>query len=425
MWNDQVWGDPLTENPFASTPSKTIPLENPFAQSTPSLDQESQLTSESQEVTYHLDSTDAIPAANPFISPLNEDVVENSQIKVSEEETGLQTEAVSQNTPIVFDTPLQPSKAIAPPVLEPMIPNPLFDAPITQSWDRKSSFHSIDDNTPLGLLHQVQQGTEQFRRASLGNSVQGSLDEDSRSEIQPRRSSRGSLTSIAEQKKRSSVAQLVLVDPLNALGIVEEHVPQQKSKEVNVEKPLPTLYHFESHVVDPLKVGDKLSGYVEYRVTTKTNHPQYRNAEFSVMRRYSDFLWLYNQLLNTNPGVIVPPVAEKMAIGRFQDDFIESRKVQLNRFIEQIVRHRILQVDPSVQAFLESETFSNDRKGLTNKSLLSSEVTPLSVQGFASNPDNHQVLEEKRQYLMNLETQIKGLSRTLESLLTQRKGMLF
>jgi hypothetical protein len=428
MWNDNVWGDPLTENPFASTPSKTIPLENPFAQSTPSLEQDPVIDDSNSAGPQAATSTASIPVENPFVpsSPLKESLpIENTVTEevsqVIETERNQEVENVAQKTPTVFDTPLHPLEPFAPPVVEPMIPNPLFDPPAQQSWDRKSSFHSIDDNTPLGLLHQVQQGTEQFRRASLANSLHSSLEEV-RTESQPRRTSRGSLSSIHEQKKRSSVAQLVLVDPLNALGIVEEHVPQEKKKEVVIDKPLPNLYQFESQVVDPLKVGDKLSGYVEYRIMTKTNNPQYRNSEFSVMRRYSDFLWLYNQLLNTNPGVIVPPVAEKMALGRFQDEFIESRKVQLDRFIKQVVGHPILQLDPSLRVFLESETFANDRKGLTNKSLLSSEVTPLSVQGFASNPDNHTLLEDKRQYLMNLETQIKGLSKTLESLLIQRKG---
>lgn len=36
----------------------------------------------------------------------------------------------------------------------------------------------------------------------------------------------------------------------------------------------------------------------------------------TVERRYNDFVWLYNRLVATNPGIIVPPIPEKNAFGK-------------------------------------------------------------------------------------------------------------
>ncbi|RUP35203.1 hypothetical protein BC936DRAFT_138511 [Jimgerdemannia flammicorona] len=108
---------------------------------------------------------------------------------------------------------------------------------------------------------------------------------------------------------------------------------------------------FEISVGEPLKIGDITSAHIVYKVRTKvrytdrllylvhlgqfvmvayvnyssahvhqthhqTNSPAYKSPEFTVTRRYRDFLWLYNQLTNGNPGVVVPPVPEKHALGR-------------------------------------------------------------------------------------------------------------
>jgi sorting nexin-1/2 len=42
----------------------------------------------------------------------------------------------------------------------------------------------------------------------------------------------------------------------------------------------------------------------------------YRNKEVTVNRRFKDFLSLYNTLVNKYPGLIIPPVPEKLAIGK-------------------------------------------------------------------------------------------------------------
>lgn len=61
-----------------------------------------------------------------------------------------------------------------------------------------------------------------------------------------------------------------------------------------------------------------------------------------------------------NPGVIVPGMPEKSAIGRFGSDFVENRRLGLQVALIKIVSHPMLVGDPDLRLFLESDSLSND-----------------------------------------------------------------
>lgn len=86
-------------------------------------------------------------------------------------------------------------------------------------------------------------------------------------------------------------------------------------------------------------------------------------------RRYKDFLWLYNQLHSNNPGVVVPPPPEKQAVGRFDSNFVESRRAALERMLDKTTNHHILQHDADLKIFLESEAFTVDVRNKERKDL--------------------------------------------------------
>lgn len=99
----------------------------------------------------------------------------------------------------------------------------------------------------------------------------------------------------------------------------------------------------------------------------QTTSKAYRQPEFAVSRRYRDFLWLYNSLHNNNPGVVVAPPPEKQAVGRFDTNFVESRRAALERMLNKIAAHPILQHDGDLKIFLESEAFNVDIKNKENR----------------------------------------------------------
>lgn len=123
----------------------------------------------------------------------------------------------------------------------------------------------------------------------------------------------------------------------------------------NVEK-------FDITVEDPLKVSELTDSHVVYTINTKTKSALFDSQDTTVTRRYRDFLWLYHQLLNNHPGYIIPPPPEKQVYGRFDDKFIENRRLALENMLNKISKRKVLQKDPDFILFLRSENFAEDSK---------------------------------------------------------------
>lgn len=58
----------------------------------------------------------------------------------------------------------------------------------------------------------------------------------------------------------------------------------------------------------------------------------------------------------------MPPPPEKQAVGRFDSNFVESRRMALEKMLNKIAAHPTLQHDGDLKIFLESEAFNMDVK---------------------------------------------------------------
>lgn len=152
--------------------------------------------------------------------------------------------------------------------------------------------------------------------------------------------------------------------------------------------------------------------------------------EFAVSRRYRDFLWLYNSLHNNNPGVVVPPPPEKQAVGRFDTNFVESRRQALERMLNKIAAHPILHHDADLKIFLESDAFNLDVKNKENrepdlgqsKGVFSS--FGINVGGSSGKFVEHDDwFHDRKIYLDALENQLKSLMKAIDTVVAQRKGL--
>ncbi|KAF3760164.1 Vps5-domain-containing protein [Cryphonectria parasitica EP155] len=185
---------------------------------------------------------------------------------------------------------------------------------------------------------------------------------------------------------------------------------------------------FNITVGDPHKVGDLTSSHIVYSVRTKTTSKAYKQSEFEVKRRYRDFLWLYNTLHANNPGVVVPPPPEKQAVGRFESNFVESRRAALEKMLNKTAAHPTLQHDADLKLFLESESFNVDVKHKErrepnlgeSKGMFSSLGLGSSSSKFVEQDD---WFHDRRVYLDALETQLKGLLKAMDTMVAQRKQM--
>ncbi|TGO89484.1 hypothetical protein BPOR_0107g00100 [Botrytis porri] len=204
-------------------------------------------------------------------------------------------------------------------------------------------------------------------------------------------------------------------------------VRRESTPSVSIEQAAKPTFNIT--VGDPHKVGDLTSSHIVYSVETKTSSKAYRQPEFTVTRRYRDFLWLYNSLHANNPGVVVPPPPEKQAVGRFDTNFVESRRAALERMLNKTAAHPTLQHDGDLKLFLESEAFNVDVKhkerkepGLGESKGMFSGLG-ISVGGGGKFVEHDDWFHERRIYLDALENQLKALLKAMDVVVIQRKGL--
>lgn len=92
-----------------------------------------------------------------------------------------------------------------------------------------------------------------------------------------------------------------------------------------------------------------MSAYISYKVTVEYARPPtgVTQTSFTVIRRFSDFVWLREQLHTAFPYMLVPALPEKQAIGRLNVDFVDTRHRALQRFVDRLAAHPDLsQCDP-------------------------------------------------------------------------------
>lgn len=93
-----------------------------------------------------------------------------------------------------------------------------------------------------------------------------------------------------------------------------------------------------SVVVDSPKKDTKFRGlksFIAYKLT-----PSFNNVE--VFRRYKQFDWLHERLVEKFSMIPIPPLPDKQISGRYEQQFIEHRRVQLQEFIDWMCRHPVL-----------------------------------------------------------------------------------
>lgn len=181
---------------------------------------------------------------------------------------------------------------------------------------------------------------------------------------------------------------------------------------------------FEISVSEPQKVGDGMSSYIAYKVKTKTNSPNFNQPEIEVQHRYSEFHSLYKKLVDTHPGIVVPPPPPKDAMNtgvlkfKSQADeltpFLERRKAGLERFIQRCVGHPVLRTDDLLISFLQTEDKIPKHKGSGFSGVMSKLVSYAETDEWFS---------DKNGEVENIETQLKKLQSALEHMVKRRKEL--
>uniref|UniRef100_A0A7S2WCE5 PX domain-containing protein n=1 Tax=Mucochytrium quahogii TaxID=96639 RepID=A0A7S2WCE5_9STRA len=193
----------------------------------------------------------------------------------------------------------------------------------------------------------------------------------------------------------------------------------------------------EITVSDPVKHSEGMNAYVTYKVTTKTDLERFDSSHFYVHRRYSDFVWLQEQLAEAYPGLIIPPLPEKQVMRRFNEPFLSQRQRALEKFLSRIASHELLRDNMYVKAFLEVENLeatkgSVAKQGKKNDQSFwqwASQATSSLSNKMAGGPSHLPKTEEDvkfdeaRMYIDSLEPQINNVHKHTHTLVEKGKDM--
>ncbi|XP_069018134.1 sorting nexin-1a isoform X2 [Embiotoca jacksoni] len=102
-----------------------------------------------------------------------------------------------------------------------------------------------------------------------------------------------------------------------AASLVKPQPAALEELEEEEEEELEDKFEIFVSVKDPEKIGDGMTAYMAYKVSTQSTLPMFRSKTFTVRRRFSDFLGLYEKLSEKHGpnGFIVPPPPEKSIMG--------------------------------------------------------------------------------------------------------------
>nr|XP_061780911.1 sorting nexin-1-like [Nerophis lumbriciformis] len=192
-------------------------------------------------------------------------------------------------------------------------------------------------------------------------------------------------------------------------------------------------------ITDPEKIGDGMNAYMAYKVCTQTTMPMFRNKTFTVRRRFSDFLGLYEKLSEKHGpnGFIVPPPPEKSILGMTKvkvgkedsssADFLERRRGALERYLQRVVTHPSLLQDPDVREFLERDELpravsTQALSGAGFLKMINKATDAVSKMTIKMN-ESDVWFEEKLQEVESADQQFRKLHVLVECLVIHRKEL--
>ncbi|EGG12384.1 uncharacterized protein MELLADRAFT_76484 [Melampsora larici-populina 98AG31] len=185
----------------------------------------------------------------------------------------------------------------------------------------------------------------------------------------------------------------------------------------------PSGPRYKCSVGDPQKMGMINDIHTVYTVKTMATDPSasgpLKNSS-TVLRRFRDFVWLFDALTSNNPGVIVPPIPDKNLRSRFQEGFIATRRVALEIFLQKTANHPMLVSDPDLKLFLESDSFSLEIKHRkADSSNQSGWLSNIAGPRFSETDD---FFDHRKASLDTLEAQLKTLHSSLSAASKARRS---
>ncbi|KAJ8668156.1 hypothetical protein QAD02_009819 [Eretmocerus hayati] len=179
-------------------------------------------------------------------------------------------------------------------------------------------------------------------------------------------------------------------------------------------------------VDNPQKHVETLETYVTFRITTKSTRPEFEEPEYVVRRRYNDFVWLRQRLVDTYPAHIIPPMPGKHSLidqlDRYSKEFIIMRMKLLHTFMNRMVNHPILSSDKNLYIFLTAKPseFQIHCKNCNRKT-----SDTLTIATTASVRQRHIEFDQVKDYCMALGEKLSMIDKINRRIYKERQDYLF
>ncbi|KAG6064753.1 Sorting nexin-4 [Claviceps aff. humidiphila group G2b] len=135
----------------------------------------------------------------------------------------------------------------------------------------------------------------------------------------------------------------------------------------------------ECQVGSPLKENDgSKDAFISYLITTHSTFQSFQKETTTARRRFTDFVFLYKQLMRDYPATAVPPLPDKQRMeyvrgDRFGTDFTARRAHSFQRFLARLSLHPILRRAPILHNFLESPDWNATMRSRSSRESVSSD----------------------------------------------------
>ncbi|KAK5643229.1 hypothetical protein RI129_007074 [Pyrocoelia pectoralis] len=166
-------------------------------------------------------------------------------------------------------------------------------------------------------------------------------------------------------------------------------------------------------IVASPKKESKLKGlksFIAYQLTPSFNKIQ-------VSRRYKHFDWLHERLTEKFSLIAVPPLPDKQISGRYEEQFIEHRRIQLQEFVDWMCRHPVLSKSEVWRHFLmctDDKLWKQGKRQAEKDTLVGANFC-LCIEA----PDKNllqsfvdDTVETNSNFIHNLDTAVKNLMAT-------------
>ncbi|XP_045893535.1 sorting nexin-1a isoform X1 [Micropterus dolomieu] len=280
-----------------------------------------------------------------------------------------------------------------------------------------------------------------IRNTSTANSKTNGVHSEEETDIFAEGTVELSLDSPLNERKRDVTAKPSASTPSlsAAASLAKPQSASLEELEEEEDEEQEDTFEIVVSVKDPEKIGDGMNAYMAYKVTTQTTLPMFRNKTFTVRRRFSDFLGLYEKLSEKHGpnGLIVPPPPEKSILGMTKvkvgkedsssADFVERRRGALERYLQRVVNHPSLLQDPDVREFLEREELpravsTQALSGAGFLKMINKATDAVSKMTIKMN-ESDVWFEEKLQEMESADQHFRKLHALVESLVIHRKEL--